>query len=248
MNAEHATPPSALPADNRQALRRVVRGCRKAALATLAADGSGPYASLVTVALDHDLAPLLLLSGISDHTRNLLADARLSLLFDGTEGHPNPQTGPRVTLCGMAARTDCDRLRARFLARHPGAARYASFGDFGLWRVEPSRAHFVGGFGRAVWFDAPFGLEPAVAAGLVTAEAGILDHMNADHADAVDCLAHAAGGEGTGWRMVAVDPDGAELAREDSLLRTPFALRIDPADVSGSMRAAVVDLVEKTRG
>ncbi|TAN67708.1 MAG: pyridoxamine 5'-phosphate oxidase family protein, partial [Magnetospirillum sp.] len=82
-----------LPANNRLALRRVARGQRKAALAT-SLDGR-PYVSLVTVAFDHDLSPVLLLSRLADHTRNLLADPRAALLLDGTQGHANPQTGPR---------------------------------------------------------------------------------------------------------------------------------------------------------
>ena len=217
-----ASPASALPADNRLALRRVARACRKAMLASLESEGA-PYASLVTVALDHDLAPILLLSGLADHTRNLAADPRASLLFDGTEGHANPQTGPRVTLSGLARRVDDQRLKARFLARHPGAAQYAGFGDFAIWRVEPARAHFVGGFGRAVWFEAPFGLPPAVTGALAAAEAGIVAEINAGHAGLLDLLAHAQCGEtGEGWRMVAIDPDGCDLALGERFARLAF--------------------------
>ena len=145
-----------LPADNRRALRLVVRGRRKASLATLM--GGAPYCSLVTVAVERDLSVLLLLSGLSDHTRNIQADARVSLLFDATDGLANPQTGPRVTMIGTASRTEDRDARDRFLAIHPGARLYAGFGDFAVWRVAPDRAHFVGGFGRAVWFDHPFGM------------------------------------------------------------------------------------------
>lgn len=228
-------------ANNRVALRQVVRACRKASLATLMADGGGaPYASLVTVAVDHDLAPVLLLSGLADHTRNIAADPRVSLLFDGTDGHPNPQTGPRVTLMGRAERCDDDRLKARFLARHPGAALYAGFGDFAFWRVAPARIHFVGGFGRAVWFDAPFGIAPAAAAALAEVEAGILAHMNEDHAEALDLYA----GDGTGWRMAGVDPDGFDLTREERFIRCTF-----PAPVDGpqGVHAALKEMAERAR-
>jgi putative heme iron utilization protein len=203
-----------LPENNRHALRRVARACRKASLATLAEDGT-PYASLVTVAFDHDLAPILLLSGLADHTRNLKADGRASLLLDGTDGHPNPQTGPRVTLCGHAEPSDDGRLRARFLARHPAAALYAGFGDFAIWRVAPTRAHFVGGFGRAVWFDAPFGLAPDVIAALAEAEAGLLADANATFAGALSRL-------GAGWQIVAMDADGADLCNGQDFRRLAF--------------------------
>lgn len=185
-----------LPQDNKLASRRVVRACRKAVLSTLLAEGGAPYGSLVTVALDHDLSPILLLSTMSDHSRNIAADARVSLLFDGTDGHPNPQTGPRVTVMGRAEKTGDPRLRARFLARHPGAALYADFADFSFWRVVPERAHFVGGFGRAVWLPAPFGIDPALAAAFAVAPepAGIV-----------------------GW-----DLDGVDVIRGDVSLRISF--------------------------
>ena len=237
--------PKTLPDDNRLALRRVIRACRKAALATLLA-GESPYVSLVTVACDHDLSPILLLSGLADHTRNLGVDPRVSLLFDGTEGHDNPQTGPRVTLVGEAEPVEGDaveRLGVRFLARHPAARLYAGFGDFRFWRVRASRVHFVGGFGRAVWFDAPFGLDPAVAAGMEAAEAGILAHMNDAHADAIDLFARSLGADRGGWRMVGIDPDGCDLTCDDAtFLRLPFDAPIDGA---GAARSVLVDLTRR---
>jgi len=234
--------PSDLPADNRLALRQVVRACRKAMLATLDADGA-PYASLVTVAVDHDLAPILLLSELADHTRNLAGDGRVSLLFDGTAGHPNPQTGPRVTLTGVASATDDGRLAARFLARHPGAAQYAGFGDFGFRRIEPARAHFVGGFGRAVWFDVPFGQPAQAAAAMAAAEADILEHVNGRHASALDLFAHALCGEdGTGWRMVGIDLDGADLALDGRFARLSFECPLAGPDAA---RDVLADLVRR---
>lgn len=194
-------PPQDLPQDNKLALRRVVRACRKAVLSTLLAEDGAPYGSLVTVALDHDLSPILLLSALSDHSRNIAADARVSLLFDGTDGHPNPQTGPRLTLMGRVEKTSDPRLRARFLARHPGAALYADFADFSFWRVVADRAHFVGGFGRAVWLPAPFGIDPAVAAAFAAAP----------EPDGV-----------AGW-----DLDGVDVIRDDVSTRISFDPPVD---------------------
>lgn len=231
------TPP--LPADNRFALRQVARACRKAALATRLVEDGSPYVSLVTVALDHDLSPILLLSGLADHTRNLAAAPVCSLLFDGTDGHPNPQTGPRVTLAGTAERDDDPRLKARFLARHPAAALYAGFGDFGIWRVRPARAHFVGGFGRAVWFDAPFGLDPAAAAAMAGAEEELLTEMNATHADAIAAYASRMGeGLGCDWRMTGLDCDGADLAGPEAFVRLAFPA---PAQDAHAVRTTLAE-------
>ncbi len=135
--------------------RALLRRARSAALATsLAADGSGsgwPYASLVTIACDADASPILLLSDLSDHTRNIASDGRASLLVEAASGRANPQTGPRVSLLGRITKTEEERHRRRFLARHPSAGLYAGFADFNVYRMSVERAHFIGGFGRAAW-------------------------------------------------------------------------------------------------
>lgn len=190
-----------LPADNRKALRQVARSARKGVLSTLM--GGAPYASLVTLSFDHDLSPILLLSGLADHTRNLVQDSRCAVLLDGTDGLDNPQTGPRVTLMGAAHAVEDPRLKARFLARHPGAARYAGFGDFSIYRIAVERAHFVGGFARAVWFDAPFGLPDC--GWLIRAEA--------------DLLAQA---RQVCRGVIGVDPDGLDGTDGQSFWRRNF--------------------------
>ena len=187
----------AIPTDNALAARTVARSCRKAALATLDRDGA-PYVSLVTFGLDHDLAPILIISAMSMHTRNIQGDGRVSFLFDGTDGFDNPQEGPRLTLMGKAAKDDDRRLRARFLARNPAAQGYAEFGDFSLWRIQPTRGQFVGGFGRAHWLDAPFGLDNALIAAFKAEEGRMMGRL----AD-----------EGR-TDVLAVDPDGFDRRTE----------------------------------
>lgn len=211
---------AAPPSNNRAALRCVARAARKAALGT-SLEGR-PYVSLVTVAFDHDLSPILLLSRLADHTRNLLADGRASLLLDGTEGYVNPQTGPRVTLVGTVAEDGRPELRTRFLARHPGAALYAGFGDFAIWRMQVERGHFVGGFGRAVWFDAPL-VPPEEAAFAGQWEGAALTAVNGGDPALVAALAARAGGAPeAGWRLAGIDPDGCELEAGGEVLRLAF--------------------------
>ncbi len=232
MNEKPETAPAdTLPASNRAALRRVARAVRKAALATSLAEGGDgrPYVSLVTLALDHDLSPILLLSRLADHTRNLLADGRAALLLDGTDGLANPQTGPRVTLTGVVAEDGDPRLRRRFLARHPGAALYAGFGDFAIWRMTVERAHFVGGFGRAVWCDAPL-VPPREAAFMAEVEETALAEINGGHPNLVAALAARAGGEPErGWRLAGIDPDGCDLEAGEVVLRVPLDQAPDEA-------------------
>lgn len=132
--------------------RALMRAQTTAALGTLM--DAGPYVSLVLVAFDADGSPLLLLSRLAQHTKNLLADARASLLFDGTAGLEDPLTGPRLTVLGSAAPCADRGALDRYLARHPSARTYAGFGDFGLWKVSIERGHSVAGFGQIQWIEA----------------------------------------------------------------------------------------------
>ena len=133
-------------------VRDLLRRADRAALATALADG-GPYASLVLTALDLDASPLLLLSDLAEHSRNIARDPRVSLLFDGTAGLADPLTGARASLVGRAAVSREPALMARYIARHPSAEGYAAFADFKLYRVEIDRAHLVAGFGKIHWVE-----------------------------------------------------------------------------------------------
>lgn len=220
--------------------RRLIRG---AAAATLATSAEGmPFASLVTPATAPDLSPLLLLSSLSEHTRHLRAEPRCSLLFVGTQEGANPQTAPRVTLTGLAEPVpaeDVAPLKARWLARHPYAALYADFGDFALWRIRPGAALLVGGFARATRLRlADLLPDPAAVQALAAAEAEILAHVNADHADAVAAIAVGLLGAAPGaWRLSAVDADGCDLALEETVLR--LAWKAPVADAEG-VRAGLI--------
>ena len=226
------------------AARRLLRAARAGTLAT-AVEGQ-PYAALVTPATAPDVSPLLLLSGLSEHTRQLRAEPRCALLAAGPAAEANPQTAPRVTLTGLAEMEENPGLKARFLAIHPYAALYSGFGDFALWRIRPVAAMFVGGFARAVRLRTADLLPDAAAVAAVAgAEAAIMAHCNNDHPDALAAIARAAGGGGETWRMVAVDVDGCDLACEESALRIAWSAPVaDPAAV----RRELVRLAGEARG
>lgn len=205
--------------------RLLMRRSRAAMLSTALKSGGGwPYGSLVSVAFDSDLSPLMLFSTLADHTRNLAADSRASLLFEETSRLKNPQTGPRVSVLGKITRTSAERHQRRFLALHPEAALYAGFGDFGFFRMKIERVRFVGGFAKAVWFKAPDIVSgDKAAAAVAKAEPGVLKHMNGDHPDAVDHYAGALlGRAGGGWRMTGIDPDGFDLRLGGRTARLEF--------------------------
>lgn len=224
--------------------RRLIRAADRATLATLDADG-WPFASLVLLAVDHDASPLLLISDLAEHSKNLERDPRVSLLIDGTAGLDEPLTGPRVTLLGRAGRSAEPGHKARFVARHPGAALYAGFKDFAVWRVAVERGHLVAGFGRIHWIEGRDLLDRAAPA-LAEAEPGILAHMNDDHAEAVDLYARVLLGlDGTGWRLTGVDAEGCDLRLGGRVARLDFPDRV--GDAQGA-RAALVALARTARG
>jgi putative heme iron utilization protein len=233
-------------------VRELVRSQDRAVLATALPDGAGtrswPYASLVLVAIDHDLAPILLLSDLADHSRAIAADNRVSLFFDGTGGFDQPLAGPRVSLLGRATRTDDNGSRRRFLAHHPDADMYAGFNDFKFYRVAVERAHLVGGFGRIRWLSRDELLPVDVRAPLAafgSAEPEILAHMNADHADAVQLYATRLLDLPAGdWKMTGIDAEGFDLRCGGETARLAFDTALSgPSEA----RAALVALAAKAR-
>ncbi len=218
----------------------LIRGAQAATLATVA-DGQ-PFASLVTPAPAPDLSPLLWLSTLSAHTRQLAAEPRCALLFTGTADGPNPQTAPRLTVTGLAEpapATEVAALKARWLARHPYAGLYADFGDFSLWRVRIGGALHVGGFARAERMKASeLSPNPTAVAAIAAAEADIIAHVNADHSDAVVAIATGLLGAAPGaWRLVAVDIDGCDLSDGNQTVRLAFLAQVSDAE---GVRAALI--------
>jgi len=124
----------------------------RATLATLTASGA-PYASLVLTADDGAGAPLLLLSDLAEHAKNLARDPRASLLVESDEQTGDPLAAPRATFLGEVARLNDAAANASFVARHPSAAAYADFKDFVLYRLAITRIHLVAGFGRIDWLS-----------------------------------------------------------------------------------------------
>jgi hypothetical protein len=138
-----------------------------------------------------------------------------------------------------------ERLKRRFLARHPDAELYVGFADFRFYRVALERAHLVSGFGKIRWLSAAELMPVPPAAALVDAEAGIVAHMNDDHADAVGFYAtKLLGLPGAGWRMTGIDGEGIDLRLGGMVGRLAL-----PAPVSGpeEARKALVALAAKAR-
>jgi len=229
--------------------QQLLRTARHAALATLAPDGT-PFVSLVAVACLASGAPVILISKLAAHTRNLAADGRASLLL--TAAADDPMAAPRLSVSGifapMAEGADRNAAQARFLARHPEAEGYAGFADFAFWAMRPETAHLVAGFGRITDL-APerFLTDVAGAEALIAASAGAVAHMNEDHLDALALYAERLCGAAPGaWITTGVDPDGIDLMTRDgrNAARLRFGERVTS---SPELRGALVRLAHAAR-
>ncbi len=228
--------------------RSLLRRSRQGALATLMPGSGDPYCSLVNIASHPDGSPILLISRLALHTRNLLGDARLSLMLD-ERAEGDPLEGSRIMLAGQAEQADRDDvaiLRRRYLNAHPSSEVFVNFKDFSFFRIRPTGAHLVAGFGRIVDLKpAQFLSDISDAASLLEAEQGAVDHMNADHREAMNLYAtKLLGAKSADWRCTGCDPDGMDLQAGATTLRLDFPRRIvTPA----ALRQVLKQLADQAR-
>jgi putative heme iron utilization protein len=232
-----------------------VHGERRGALSTVTADPAGyPFGSVVSFGLTDDGDPLLFVSLRAEHTQNARRDPRASLLV--TEPVPEgayPLASGRVTLLGLLTPIDDegarDIARARYLEANPAASYYIDFGDFTFLQLSVDHVRYVGGYGRMSWVDAP-DYRTATPDPLVEAAAGIIEHMNADHADAqVLICRHFAGLADTqSATMSAVDRYGFDMVAVSDAHRTAVRLAFpDECTTSDAVRRAMVAMVAEAR-
>ena len=228
--------------------RSLLRRSRQGALATLMADSGDPYCSLVNIASDADGAPILLISRLALHTRNILGDSRVSLMLD-ERAQGDPLEGSRIMLAGRAEEADGDGLetpRRRYLNAHPSAEAFVNFKDFSFFRIRPKGAHLVAGFGRIVDLKPEqFLTDISDTGALLEAEQGAIEHMNADHREAMNLYAtRLLGASPADWRCTGCDPDGMDMQAGATTLRLDFSRRIvTPA----ALRQVLKELAEQAR-
>jgi putative heme iron utilization protein len=196
-----------------------------------------PFGSVMPYAPDEQGRPVFLISNMAMHTQNLKADARASLLVM-QEGGEDPLGAARITLVGEVVpvpEAETDAVRGLYLGRHQSARYWVDFDDFGFYRMPPADVYFIGGFGVMGWVSADeyAGSQPDPLAGHA---AGILRHMNTDHAGALVLLARAAGETGA---------EEATMAAED---RQGFHLRLRSGDRVHGARIAFLREVRDPEG
>ena len=169
-----------------------------------------PFGSVVPYCLDEAGRPLLLISRIAQHTHNLRADARCSLLV-GERDADDVQGAGRLTLLAEARQLNdevaIEAAAARYYRYFPQARDFHRIHDFDFWVLEPVRWRFIGGFGAIHWLDGITLANPFAGA----AESGMLEHMNSDHAAAIAHYLALAGIAGEAAEMVGIDAEGFHL-------------------------------------
>lgn len=232
-----------------QTAKSLIRSGKQGALATLVPGSGDPYCSLVNVATTPDSSPVLLISKLAIHTKNVLADPRVSLMIDERRAG-DPLEGARVMISGRAESVTeevaLEAVRRRYLLRHPSAEAFVNFPDFAFYRIAVASVHLVAGFGRIETLESSRVLTDLTGAEeVLTGEASAVEHMNEDHMDANALYATKLLGAADGaWRITGLDPDGADLALGDATLRLPFPERV----TSGlALRKMLVALVGEAR-
>lgn len=234
--------------------RQFLRSTRTGILSTFSARfPEYPFGSVAPFVLDHDGQPIILISTIAEHTKNIQKNPKVSLLvFAGAE---DLQANARLTLLGEAGKIEKNdmHLRARYLRYLPQAAGYFDMHDFWFYRIKIHQARYIGGFGKMSWVGGEEFLAESLdmpSNQLAEQEAGIIQHMNADHMDSMmACCRHFHGMTPCKAEMLGLDCDGFDIKATDKngssqILRFKFE---HPVHDTQSARVALVALTEIAR-
>lgn len=234
----------------RRMARGLIRTARFGALAALEPETGHPLASRVATATDLDGTPVILTSALSGHTAAIRQTPSCSLLV-GEPGKGDPLAHPRTTLFCQARPVDRNseahqRLRQRYLLRHPKAGLYVDFGDFSFFRLDLERASLNGGFGKAFELSREDLLSPLKDAdGWQAMEGGAVAHMNEGHKDAVQLYAEVlCKAEAADWTLSGLDPEGLDLVAGDRVERLWFEA---PLETPQDVRPLLVTLAKQAR-
>ena len=238
-----ALPPYCRVMNSAQETRRLMRRHRHGMLATQSKKMSGyPFGSIVPYVLDQSARPIILISTIAEHTKNISQNEKISLLI--AEGGKDVQAEARATFIGDCSRIEDQEIpKARYLRYFPNAASYFETHDFFFYRIEPRLIRFIGGFGNIHWVTAEQYAPPENQ--LDAHESGILAHMNKDHHDnLIDYCRHTYSCHPDQVEMIGIDCDGFDLRTDTEILRFDFPEVVCDA---AQARTALVDLARKSK-
>ena len=244
-------PPVPEPAFSERARTLVYLG-RIGSLSTLSRKQPGfPFGSVMPYGLDASGRPIFLISSMAMHTQNLQADPRASLLVTQPDASGDPLGASRVTLIGnvqTVPEAEVAEVRALYLERYANAKYWVDFEDFSFYRLDVLDVYYVGGFGVMGWVQVT-DYDEAQPDPLADAAAGIIEHMNADHKDALALLAGCfAGIQSEEAAMTAVDRLGfhVRLKTQDGMKGARVAF-LREVRTSGEARKVLVEMVQQAR-
>ncbi len=232
--------------------RTLVYLARIGSLSTLSRKQPGfPFGSVMPYGLDAQGRPIFLISTMAMHTQNLLADSRASLLITQADGDGDPLGASRVTLIGnvqTVPEPEIADARKLYLERYANSKYWVDFEDFSFYRMDVVDVYYVGGFGVMGWVKAS-DYDQAQPDPLADVAAGIIEHMNADHKNALVLLARkSAGIESQEAAMTSVDRLGFQvrLKTADGVrgARIAFLHEVRNAD---DTRKVLIEMVQQAR-
>jgi putative heme iron utilization protein len=203
---------------------------------------------MMPYAVDDVGCPVFLISNMAMHTQNLHQDPRASLLITQPGVSGDPLGAARLTLIGTVSEAPASEVRELYLSRFENAKYWQDYTDFAYWRLEVSGVYFIGGFGVMGWVAAEdYG--SARPDPLAEAAPAIIQHMNADHADALRLIAHRFIGEpAEEAAMTAVDRLGFHLRLKSGDRvqgrRVPFLREVRNSEEA---RSVLVEMVRQAR-
>jgi hypothetical protein len=233
--------------------RKFLRSTHSGILSTHSARLEGyPFGSVAPFVLDNSCQPVILISNIAEHTKNIALNPKVSLLVFAAGD--DLQANARLTLLGEAVKIFKDKdtdLRARYLRYLPQAASYFDMHDFAFYRIHIHQARYIGGFGKMSWLSDVDMLSAIADSGalLASQETAIIEHMNADHAEnLINYCKHFHNVDATQVQMLGLDCDGfdveATVNNNTTMLRFDFEEKIHDAQ---SARAALVAMAKAAR-
>lgn len=217
-------------------------------LSTISLDVPGyPFGSVTPYCLDSDFIPNILISSIAQHTKNIIANPKVSLFINETNNQTNKQSFSRLTYVGEAQKvTDDEDIKKRYISYFPAASAYFETHNFSFYRINPVRLRFIGGFGKIYWIEK----ESLTLKNIfpVTDELKIVEHMNKDHMHNLKAYMHFYLGhenrEGDVLRMIGLDQFGVDLSLNEVKHRIDFKI---PLENVSQARSVFVEMANESK-
>lgn len=218
--------------------RKLLKENNFGVLSTISIDVDGyPFGSVTPYCLSNNLEPMLLISNIAQHTKNIIRNPKVSLTVFGTDIKGDVQENGRVTYIGDAIKTENEEEKEKYSIYFPNSKGYFSFHDFSLYKIVLKRIRFIGGFGSIFWVDKDeFYLENP----LLSVEKRIIEHMNNDHKDSIIKYCRVFKGLSVSDAYISgIDSEGFDVIADDKFLRFAFD---EPVTDAGKARQVLVKM------